>query len=314
MTHSPHSTPDLEERFHQPENWQWDYFERAPKRKIRYGYAIPDTAETIVFYLPGLAEPAEKVFETARDILAKNCGFAVMDWFGQGGSGRYLPNPHKRHGGPFEDDIADLHEFITRLAPRMEGKKRIMLGHSMGGNLGLRYLHDHPAMFERAAFTAPMLGIYAIKPMPSAIRNYLAGSLSAIAGTSYVMGGTDWRFPAILPAVDRALLSSDPVRAALQDNLFRANPDIVVSDVTYGWVYHANRSCIALNMQLAQIQTPVLLAAAGKDWLVDSAAIKLAASTMPHATLMEFPDARHEILMERDEIRDKFMAAFYRLI
>lgn len=306
--------PDLEERFHQPENWQWDYFERVNGRRLRYGFAIPDEAETIVFYLPGLAEPAEKAFETGCGILERGHGFAIMDWFGQGGSGRYLPNPHKRHAGPFEDDIADFHEFLTRLAPKLKGKKLVMLGHSMGGNLGLRYLYDHPGTFTRAAFTAPMIGIYAVKSIPSVIRNYLAGTLSAMLGTSYVMGGSDWKFPALLPAMDKAFLSSDPVRASLQNQLFKANPEIVASDVTYGWVYHAHKSCEALSTQLAEIQTHVLLAAAGKDWLVDSAAIKLAAGIMPHATLMEFPDARHEILMERDEIRGRFLTEFYRLI
>ena len=306
--------PDLEERFHQPENWQWNYFERVKGRRLRYGFAIPDDAETIVFYLPGLAEPAEKAFETGRNMLERGCGFAVMDWFGQGGSGRYLPNPHKRHAGPFEDDLADFHECLTRLAPKLKGKKLVMLAHSMGGNLGLRYLHDHPSTFESAAFTAPMIGIYAVKSIPPFITNYLAAGLSAIAGNFYVMGGGDWKFPALLPAMDKAFLSSDPVRAALQNQLFKANPEIVVSDVTYGWIYHAYNSCAALSAQLSGIQTHVLLAAAGKDFLVDSAAIKTASSVMSHATFLEFPDSRHEILMERDEIRDRFLSAFYDLI
>ena len=33
------------------------------------------------------------------------------------------------------------------------------LGHSMGGNIVLRYLHDHPDVATRAVLSAPMTGI-----------------------------------------------------------------------------------------------------------------------------------------------------------
>ena len=63
-----------------------------------------------------------------------------------------------------------------------------------------------------------------------------------------------------------------------------------------------------------KITTPSLLAIAGKEFLVNNSSIRRAARIMPNATLVEIPDARHEILMERDKIRDHFLKEFDELM
>ncbi len=306
--------PGLEERFLPPEGWQWGSFERLTGRELRYGFSIPASAKSMVFYLPGLAEPAEKAFETLRGILERGHGVAVMDWFGQGGSGRYLANPHKRHAGPFEDDVADLHAFLAQIATHLKGKRLIMLAHSMGGNLGLRYLCAHPETFEKAAFSAPMLNIYAVKYLPPPLALGLARGLRNWVETLYVPGGGDWNPDFKSPEEGRAHLSSDPARNSVQNLWFKAKPEIAVGGVTFGWIYEALTSCRKLRTQLSQIEIPVLLAAAGRDILVDSGATRRAADIIPDAHLLELPESLHEILMERDPIRNAFLNEFYGLI
>jgi lysophospholipase len=58
---------------------------------------------------------------------------------------------------------------------------------------------------------------------------------------------------------------------------------------------------------LQEIKIPTLIATAGKEALVDNKAIQSAAPIMLQTKLMRFKNAKHEILMETDDIRDKFL-------
>ena len=55
---------------------------------------------------------------------------------------------------------------------------------------------------------------------------------------------------------------------------------------------------------------PVLIVAAGADRVVGNEGIRRLARKVPGVALTFIPDARHEILSERDEIRRQFLAAF----
>ena len=76
------------------------------------------------------------------------------------------------------------------------------------------------------------------------------------------------------------------------------------------------KSCALINQAqfLKDIKTPVLLSVAEKDMLVDNNAIRRAAKIIPHARLLEIAGAHHEILMETDDIRQKFFQAFEELL
>jgi lysophospholipase len=51
-----------------------------------------------------------------------------------------------------------------------------------------------------------------------------------------------------------------------------------------------------------------------KEKFVDNDMIYKASKRMPNCTLVEYEDAWHEILMERDEIRNNFLESFCNLI
>jgi lysophospholipase len=59
-----------------------------------------------------------------------------------------------------------------------------------------------------------------------------------------------------------------------------------------------------------RIRTPVLILAAGDEMLVSTPAIEHFARRLKTAACIVMPDSRHEIMMERAEIRAKFWAAF----
>ena len=312
--------PPLEDRFLQPPGWRWHSFTRNGRR-IHFGSVFPEDEkpDAIIVCLPGLSEFSEKYFEVARDCLKRNYAFWVIDWMGQGYSDRYITNSHKRSSYGFQNDIDDLHELIVGYIKHSSvrtDKGRIplaMLGHSMGGNIGLHYLSQHPGVFECAAFTAPLLGVKALIDIRYPT---LTTKLAYwIMGKRYVPGGSDWN---ALLRDDAApgMFSFDPVRAALHNAWCLADPKLQVGSPTYGWLYHAHQSCLSLNkpQTLSAIQTPCLIALAGHEAYVDNAAIRAAVDQIPQANLLELPDAAHEILMETDTVRDRFLDAFTALI
>jgi len=315
--------PDIEKRFLPPEGWRWHSFRNPQGRMLRFGTAAPQKTvpDAIVIGLPGLSEFTEKYFELAGILLAHNLSFWMMDWQGQGRSDRHLKNPHKRHATSFNQDIADLHFFImeyikhSAVHPDVGRIPLVLLGHSMGGNIGLHYLHRHPDMISCAAFTAPMIEIKALKALTLWLRLSLSGSFSALMGKAYIFSGKDWS-PDTSTQKKVRPLSSDPVRSTIQNKWCTYDPALQVGNVTFTWLHEALLSCHRLQQKnvAAEITTPCLFGLAGNDDLVSNASARSFVKKMPHAEILELPNAHHEILMEQDDIRDNFLNHFYHFL
>lgn len=310
---------NLEEQFCEPDGWRWHSFEHNG-RTIRYGTVSPKDSvpHAVVVCLHGVREFSEKYFETARWCLDNNLAFWTMDWMGQGKSDRYLPsNPQKRHAHDFGLDIQDLNYFITAyVKPASVHPDRgriplVMLAHSMGANIGLRYLSEYPDMFECAAFTSPMIGIKAFKYLPQKFALGLTELTSFVAGKSYIPGGADWG-----RRLEHARLSSDPVRKDLQTRWKKADPTLRCGDVTFGWVRQAQKSCIVVQRSatLSKIKAACFFAMPQKEDLVDNSKFYKFVKYIPNAEFKDYENSAHEILMEKSEIRDDFLNRFFSLI
>src|SRR5690606_30564207 len=97
-----------------------------------------------VLLLNGRTEFIEKYFETIDSLRARGLAVWTLDWRGQGRSDRLLDDAERGHVGRFEDFLDDLERFVTgSVLPGAAGAPLTLLAHSMGGNIGLRFLHDH---------------------------------------------------------------------------------------------------------------------------------------------------------------------------
>ncbi len=315
-------TPDgLEKRFTEPEGFRFHSFIRNG-RKIRFGSVFPKDSipDAVVVCLPGLSEPIEKYFEIARDLNEKNLAVWIIDWMGQGGSGRYLPNAHKRHSAGFDEDVEDLHYLILEYIKHSSvhpDKGRIpmaMLAHSMGGNIGIRYMDKHKDLFECAGLSAPMMSIKGFERFPKAALLTLARTFKTFSGTSYGFSQKDWSEDMRSEKPGEGEFSSDAARDALFMQWCNANPDLQIGGVTFRWFYEALISCNKAAKAVAGIDKPLLFATAGQDSIVDNAEIKRAQKNAQNSILIEFENAKHEILMETDDIRGDFLNRYYQLI
>lgn len=302
---------DLAEQFHPPAGWTWGEFERVSPRAIRFGHVMPNgTPKGTLVYAPGLAEPVEKFFETTRLFLSKGFAVYTMDWFGQGGSGRYIGhNIHKRHAASFDEDIADFHHFISQhilTNENLKGLPRVLMGHSMGGNLALRYIQTHPDPFNCAILSAPMIGVFATRFLYEPFDTTVSSWLNSWVSEHYAIGGQDWNFER--REKTKILLTSDKERGSIQNKWFRDNPALRCGDPTYGWVHQALKSCAAAKRAFRMTNTPLLIALAGRDALVDNHAAYKAIRELPDAQRLDLKKSKHEILMEKDDIRGEFLA------
>ncbi len=276
---------------------------------------MPSNPENIVICLPGLSEFSEKYFEEAREALERNNGFIALDWFGQGGSGRYFPNSRKRHSAGFAEDVKDLNTLIIDFARAsgMPDVPLLMLAHSMGANIGLRYLEEHPNVIATAALSAPMLALKVFEKAPPEAAAILTGILARVAGSSFAPGYSEEE--ATRTHDDDLALSKDPVRVHIHEAWINAKPELRSGGITNRWLHEAQSSCIQVSKPsaLARVETPVLVGIAGEEHLIDNVRLRKIANMLPNAQILEFPDARHEIMKEREGIRRPFLDNFYKL-
>jgi len=314
----------LPERFLAPAGWRThSYVNPANGHRIHYGSVFPQREEppsAVIVCLGGLSEFAEKYFEVAHDMLDRGYAFWFIDWHYQGRSGRLNHFPHRRHSDGFDEDVSDLHKLVTDyIKPSAVHPDRgriplIMLGHSMGANIGFHYLAKYPDHFAAAAFTAPFFGIYKFK-WPMRVMATLISFILPIVGKKYVFSGRDWH-NGMRKGDGSEIFSSDSMRDALHKHWSETFPELQVGHVTFGWVIQALKSCAALKNPdlLKSITIPVLIGVAGREAIVDNDEIREIVGQLPRGQMIEIEGACHEILMEKDIYRDAFLKAFDKMV
>ena len=107
-------------------------------------------------------------------------------------------------------------------------------------------------------------------------------------------------------------LTSDQRRFFQSTHTLTEKPDLGVGGPTFSWLNAALHSFRQLEAHsaTATFRTPILVVAAGRDRVVDNEAIRRFCNAASGVSLAVIPEARHEILFERDSIREQFFAAF----
>ena len=266
-----------------------------------------DTHGTVAL-IGGRTEFIEKYFEVIGELLARNLSVVTFDWRGQGLSTRALERT-KGHVRDFSEFDADLHAVMTRVVQEHGTKPYYALAHSMGGNILLRYLHDFPHEFDRAVLTAPMLAVKT-GPYPQWFARAMAAFSRALgAHDSFVFGGQSQDPLAQVFASNG--VTSDQKRFERFMACLKAEPRLALGAPSFGWLEAAYRSMeLVASEEFAQgIETPVLLVGAAHDQLVHPGADLTLIRRIKRGMYVML-QAEHEIMMERDDIRQAFWACF----
>jgi lysophospholipase len=190
------------------------------------------------------------------------------------------------------------------------GLPAIALAHSMGAHILLRYLHEHQRRFVCAALTAPMLDVHLSEQARWKVDLALL-LLNFRAPSGRFLPGMEDRDQMTWP-FEANLMTSDPGRYKRMQELMREQPFLRTNGPTYGWLGAAMKSMRRMRRPgyAEKIQTPLLIAGAGKDRIVHVEAVREFARRIPNARYVELADAQHEILMEKNTIRSRFWAEF----
>ncbi len=258
----------------------------------------------------GRAEFIEKYFETIADLNERGFTVAALDWRGQGGSQRLLKNARHGHASSFADFQNDLDVFMEYFARPECPPPFFALAHSMGGPIVLEAARRRATWWDRIVLSAPMIGL------PGLAADPLVRKLAAFLGTfgfgRLSVPGKGVQSTYAGKPFEGNVLTSDRARFERTARLCAEAPQLAVGAPTVGWLRAAHRAMELLTYpeRISQIRTPTLFIAASDDKVIANRPMELLAAQMRTADVVTLPTARHEILMERDAIRDAFWAAF----
>jgi lysophospholipase len=291
----------------------FDYFHTPDNLSIRYGM-IPraKNCRGTVLFLNGRSEFMEKHFETLSGLHERGFRVCSMDWRGQGMSSRMLPNAHKGYVKSYDDYQRDLAQFLREIVvPGSDGGPLILLCHSMGAHIALRYLHDHPEGISCAVMVSPMIDIRTPPFPPAFARRLVAWGMAGGYAEHYAPTQKDFCPP------DRRSFRSNPLthdfdRYMDEKRAVDANPRLALGGVTYGWLRATFDSVDILCSPgyMSRVTTPLLMLRAAEDRVVSLPAQDMLCSSMKNCRIITIAGAYHEILKEKIQIRKAFWKAF----
>jgi lysophospholipase len=278
-------------------------------RYARWPSALKQRHGTVCIF-PGRTEFIEKYFEVVGELRRRGFAVAVLDWRGQGGSGRLMRNTLKGHVMRFADYEDDVTRFMNEVALPDCPPPYYALAHSMGATVLLKAATMRGCWFSRMVMTAPMLEIIGL-PMPGPAVSALTTALSLFGfGRLAVPGGMKTYLAS--QKFEGNLSTGDHERFVRNQSVLAAAPALAVGPPTIGWVREALSAMAALKSDRFpnQLRVPVLMLAAGEDRILSSKAIEDFANRLKVGAQLVLRGSRHEILQERDLIREQFWAAF----
>ncbi len=293
----------------------YNYFITHDSLKIRYAHTEfkNNSSMGIILVLQGRAEFIEKYNDIAKLLIKKGYEVVTLDWRGQGLSERQVLNRHKGYVKNFDDYILDL-KILYDIALKPQKQKNIfLLSHSMGGHIGLRFLHDYPNLIKKAVFVSPMFDIKTLLPQ-SITKSITQKACKSGLSEHYVFGKKQYHFET--KSLNKKFLSHDKNQIKIQAVEIEKNPELALGGPTWGWLNAAYKSIdVILNKgYVSSITTPVLLVNAQKDKIVKRSVQERINHLLVNSSLISIKNAFHEILFEKKEIRNIFWNEFDQFI
>lgn len=309
---------------------------------IRYAHWAPSPEKNkgVVVHFNGRTEFIEKNIYTYKDLLERGFEVWALDWRGQGFSKRQIGEKQKHHIDSFDTYIKDAAYFIDKVTNiRSSNGKKVLLAHSMGGQIALRYLLKYPDTFDCAVFSSPLLGL----PKDTwyiELGNWLKRN-TFFADTCVMSKSPIWtdNFKGGAPCsyVNKETFEDDDLdkdqetenyshdlnKVAEIDCLIASsidangteNPDLRVACPTSRWLYEAYESTEKVMKEAKKLETPILIIRTVPDTAVDNDAQKEFCEQTNKCESVDIKkindvQAGHELLIENEDIRKKFFEHF----
>ncbi|MHB8736986.1 MAG: alpha/beta hydrolase [Candidatus Dormibacteria bacterium] len=217
---------------------QLHYLTWTPEKKPRW----------LLIVAHGQGEHAGRYENLADHFVPRGAAIYAIDHRGHGRSA----GP-RGHVADFAQYVSDLNLLVELARAHHPGVPAVLIAHSYGGAIGLKYLVDHPDAVDLAIVSSPMLRLRIQVP---------GWRLRLARGMARVYPRYSER-----NRVDPAMVSRDP------DEVRRYAEDPLVHDRITAGAYMAWMAAASEVMEHARdIRTPVLLVHGGSDPILDTAA------------------------------------------
>jgi lysophospholipase len=270
--------------------------------RIRMALSPGGVKGTILLF-PGRTEYCEKYGRLAQDLGAAGYGMAAFDWRGQGLADRHAPRADMGHVTSFDEYRADVAAFRAVLEGLDAPKPWFLIGHSMGGAIGLRALHDGLPV-RAAAFSAPMWDI-AMRPVLRALSRVFLG-LAEPMGLGLAFAATTGPYKVM--AFDDNPLTTDRDQFDYMARQLARYPALRLGGPSNLWVRAAVRETTAL-MAAPAPDLPALAVLAGREKIVVNAVIEQRMARWPRGRAITIAGAEHELLLEAPARRQQALTA-----
>lgn len=164
----------------------------AQSPRMAYQVSGDTSAETVIVFLNGI-DKSSREWDQVRDIMiAKKtpASYIQLDLLGQGQTAQLSPTTHI----PYEQQVQLLKDFLDSRS--LHGKKLVLIGHSYGGGIAARFVHDHPGIAHSVVLVNPFvdnLESYqpVIGPMMAWARHYAAMTGASAVYESHIQISAD---------------------------------------------------------------------------------------------------------------------------
>ncbi|MEM8935791.1 MAG: alpha/beta hydrolase [Pseudomonadota bacterium] len=277
---------------------------------LRGAWFPKEQARGVVVLLTGWSEFIEKYVEAAADLNARGFSVAMMDWRGQGLSDRKTPRASgwRNYFDVLSDDLNAFNEQIAR--PRMPADgdfdNPILITHSMGGLPALMLMASGYDGFSRAVLSAPLTRLF------PGFADHVVHGASSIACALGFAGAKPSGKDKNASGFAGNIYTADQARHERFGALKRAKPEAATESPTLGWVNAVTRASRRLHQPnfFDGLKTRILIVSAGLEQRVDLRDQGVIAAASPMIDRVVIEGALHEILVERDAVRDQFFSAF----
>ncbi|WP_264212931.1 alpha/beta hydrolase [Leisingera thetidis] len=279
--------------------------------RIRAGHWRPEgAARGTVLLFPGRTEYIEKYGMAAAEFAARGLATLTVDWRGQGLSGRMLAERRLGHVGQFTDFQTDV-QALTGLAAQLDlPRPWHLVGHSMGGAIGLRALMQGLDV-KSCCFTGPMWGIQ-IPPLLRPFVRVLGGIAPYLRLDERLLPTTALEQYVQITPFEGNTLTTDPEMYRMMHTQLAVQPDLALGGPTIQWLRVSLQECAWLARQPSPA-LPCITFLGSEEQIVNPQAIRDRMDHWPGGELDLIKGARHEVMMEAPDIRARVFSRMCRL-
>ncbi len=252
----------------------------------------PRGTKGTVLMFPGRTEYVEKYGRVAETFAQAGYGMVALDWRGQGLSDRPAHNRGMGHVTSFDEYRRDVTIFRATLATLDLPGPHYLVGHSMGGCIGLRALYDGLPV-AAAAFTGPMWGLQMSPFLQKITPAVMALATPLRLGKRFAPTMGEWT---PMPFEDNTL-TTDRDQFDYMTRQTDVHPELALGGPSLSWVKQAIVETTRL-MNLPPLDLPLLAVIGSNERIVAIEAVEQRLATWPGGIHITVDGGQHEVLME----------------